>query len=546
MSILDRLEWDEDGLPTGWPADQGVETLGIGALAWGEAYLAQPDGDTAGRPWSWRMNQARFVAWWYAVDDGGYFFFRRGQIVLPKGAGKSPLAAALVCTEFGGPVVFSHWQHPEAPYGQRGAVGKRQASPVVQLAAIAESATDQTMGLVRSMLDEGDAHLVIPNLDPGIMRVRSKYGIIERLTASARSGEGKRPTFAALDETHHWITSNNGHELARVIRRNLGKVSGRSIETTNTWRPDEDSVAEQTYEFSQAMKEMGKSDGVLRWHPIAHVESLSDEEEVREALNKLYADSPWVDVERIIEEIHDPATPAADSRRFYLNEVVSVDDALVTDAEWKACADKDLRPLEANDTITLGFDGGKTDDATALVACRVEDRAMFVLGVWQKPKHLGRKDHWEVSRPAVDGTVREALLKYDVAAFYADVALWESYVDLWGEMCKKTVSVHASPNNAVAWDMRGRPEKLTHATEALVGGILDMSVKHNGDARLREHVLNTRRNPNRWGMSFRKESRESPKKVDLFAAMQLADMARYDFVQSGKKRRKRGKGMIVI
>jgi hypothetical protein len=50
---------------------------------------------------------------------------------------------------------------------------------------------------------------------------------------------------------------------------------------------------------------------------------------------------------------------------------------------------------------------------------------------------------------------------------------------------------------------------------------------------MRRHVLNVRRRPNRYGISFGKESRESPHKVDAFAAAQLADMARHDLLESG-------------
>src|SRR5437764_11690557 len=95
-----------DGLPEGMPSEYGVPTLGWGVLGWGEAMLAQPDGESAGEQWRWTDGQARIVAWWYAVDKSGRWLFRRGQIVLPKGSGKSPLAAALSCCALGADVVF--------------------------------------------------------------------------------------------------------------------------------------------------------------------------------------------------------------------------------------------------------------------------------------------------------------------------------------------------------------------------------------------------------------------------------------------------------
>jgi hypothetical protein len=101
--ILERLEWAEDGLPVGWPEDQGVRSAGPEVLAWTETTLSQPDGDRAGEHWQWRESQSRFVLWWYALDEEGVYLWRRAQVVLPKGSGKSPMAAALACAELAGP-----------------------------------------------------------------------------------------------------------------------------------------------------------------------------------------------------------------------------------------------------------------------------------------------------------------------------------------------------------------------------------------------------------------------------------------------------------
>ena len=75
--------------------------------------------------------------------------------------------------------------------------------------------------------------------------------------------------------------------------------------------------------------------------------------------------------------------------------------------------------------------------------------------------------------------------------------------------------------------------KLGEGTEVVV------RLVHDGGGLLRRHVLNTRRRPNRWGISFGKERRDSPRKVDGFAAMQLADMARADVVTQQTKTRPR-------
>ena len=76
--------------------------------------------------------------------------------------------------------------------------------------------------------------------------------------------------------------------------------------------------------------------------------------------------------------------------------------------------------------------------------------------------------------------------------------------------------------------------------------IFDGKLGHDGDPALRRHVLNARRRSNNYGVSFGKESRESPRKVDLYAALMLAHEALYDLRTRAKKARKRtGRGYFL-
>jgi hypothetical protein len=62
-------------------------TLGWQALAWTAEWLRQPDGPDAGGPWTYTNEQARFLLWWYAVDERGQFVYRRGMLRRLKGWG---------------------------------------------------------------------------------------------------------------------------------------------------------------------------------------------------------------------------------------------------------------------------------------------------------------------------------------------------------------------------------------------------------------------------------------------------------------------------
>jgi len=49
--------------------------------------LQQPDGPNAGAPWAFTDEQARFIAWWFAVDSKGRWIYRRGTLRRMKGWG---------------------------------------------------------------------------------------------------------------------------------------------------------------------------------------------------------------------------------------------------------------------------------------------------------------------------------------------------------------------------------------------------------------------------------------------------------------------------
>lgn len=529
-----------------------TKTLGFGVIGWIEANLVQPDGDKAGDPYRLTPEQINFVLWFYAVDAAGRFICRRGVLRRAKGWGKSPFVAALCLAELCGPVRFGGWSMDGEP------IGIPHPAPWINLAGVSLDQTNNTMVTILGMVQGVEDDLA---LDTGLTRVYTTDGRNGRLlpiTANSATQEGARPSFAILDETHHWTAGNGGTALARVIRRNLAKSrdgAARSLETTNAHEPGADSVAEDSYLAHRAILEgRAASSGLLydsRESP-GSVDLGSAPETLLEALEATYGDSArtaanpagWVDLERIREEIYDPDTPPEDARRFYLNQIVAAADSWVSPAEFDANLRPDLAPLSDGEAVALGFDGSLRDDSTALVAVRMSDGAPFLLGLWEKPEGP-QGAGWEVDKTKVRGTVAHEFERLDVLAFFADVALWETDVDAWRAEHGERLLVKAKPGHAVAWDMRTKQADTVRAVEALHRRIVDREAPHDGNLAFRRHVLNARRRPNRWGVSFGKETRESPKKVDALAAWVLADMARQRCISEGVMGRRKKVGRLV-
>lgn len=540
-----------------FPLDNSIKTLGWGVALWMETYLLQPDGDHAGEAFTLTREQLNFLLWFYAIDANGKYIYRRATLRRSKGWGKSPLLAAITLAELAGPVIFSHWDGDVA-------IGKQHPMPWIVVAGIALVQTENTMAAIRAMasgakfydeydLDEnsiGKTRIILPN-----------GAKIVPITASSRAQEGARPTFAILDETHHWTASNGGHALAEVIRRNLAKTNSRAIETTNAHAPGEDSTAEKSYLAYLAQREGKTLDEAILYDSREAPSGidLGDPDAVREGLVAAYGDAVWIDIDRILAEIYDPNTSPEESRRFYLNQIVAAADSWIAPHELDANFQGDIAPLtygpadqsrgwKRGDTVTLGFDGSLTDDSTALVATRVEDGAAFLLAIWEKPEGpTGR--NWEVPKSEVRGVVDNVFATLDVVAFFSDVAYWETDIDAWRDQYQERLIVKATTKHAIGWDMRGHLMETTRSAEALNRAIVekempwgphvllnDNSVR--ADEVLKRHILNGRRRLNRWGVSFGKESRESPKKVDALAALTLSRMARSRVLAEGKFRRR--------
>jgi len=190
--------------------------------------------------------------------------------------------------------------------------------------------------------------------------------------------------------------------------------------------------------------------------------------------------------------------------------------------------------LQRGDEIVLGFDGGKTDDATALIAMRISDRFVIPIHIWQKPD-VESAVPWRINELEVDSMVHMAFREYKVRAFFADVALWESYIAEWADLYREKLLIKASPQSAIGYDMRQNRKRTTLANEALMQSVFDGKTVHDGDPLLRRHALNAKRHENEYGLTFRKDSRESNNKVDAYAAMLLCHIAHVALAESGKR-----------
>lgn len=510
-------------------------TLGWEIAAWCTEYLHDPTGEG---PWVFTLEQLRWMLWWFAIDEHGEFIYRTGVNQRLKGWGKDPLAAVLCLVELCGPSRFSHWNKDGKP------VGKSHPAAWVQIAAVNQSQTRNTAALFPILMSE--RFMAEYQIRPGAELIYAKNSRcrLEAVTSSFRALEGGRSTFVLLNETHHWILGNKGIQMYETVDGNATKMDGRYLAITNAYLPGEDSVAERMREAYIKTAE-GKTEdvGVMYDSLEAPSHAPMDRRVLPVLLDMVRGDAVWLKIPTIMKSIMNGTMAVSRSRRMWLNQVWAQEDALYGPPQWDPLEVE--AELNAGDEIVLGFDGGKTDDATALVAIRVRDSVVFPIGVWEKPDGPSGEG-WEIDRELVDSVVHETFQLYEVKGFYADVALWESYISDWERHYAEGLAVKAEGFSSIGWDMRQSLKKVTRAHERLMRTIFDGKLWHNGDRTLRRHVLNARQAHNNYGISFRKESRESPRKVDAYAAMLLAFECLHDLNSRGKTVKKRtGRGYFM-
>jgi hypothetical protein len=541
--------WQRDPETGAWVLPE--RTLGWVVLGWTAEYLRQPDGPDAGKPWRYTDEQARFMLWWYAVDEHGRFIYRSGMLRRVKGWGKDPVGATICATEFVGPCRFGGWDAAGDP------VAIPHPASWVLTAAVAKDQTRNTMTLFPGLFSDAAINEYAVDLGKEIIYAQRGKCRLEAVTSSPRAIEGPRASFVLKNETQHWLLNNDGHEMSKVIARNATKSrdgSSRVLAISNAHEPGEDSDAERDYEAWLAIQQgKSRSTGFLYDSLEAPPETdLANELQLRAALVAARGDSDWLDEDRHVEEIYDPRNSPSTSRRFYLNQIVAAEDAWIAPVDYDSLkGDETVEQLADGEEGTLGFDGSKTDDHTVLMFCRLSDGYTFTLGNWDPEEHDG-----EAPRELIDGTVRNALERFTVCAFFGDLEGWESYIDAWALDYGKSFEIKATAKHAIAWDMRGHQKEATIEIGRLHDEIeesakaireeRDPVFRHDGNKRTEQHFHNARRWPNTWGVTVRKEHRESKRKIDAVPATMLARMARRIVLANPKRKKKRtGKAAFV-
>lgn len=504
-------------------------TLGWQIIHWAETNLLMPD-ETDGTPWKFTAEQRRFILWLYEVDEEGVFVWRTAVLQRLKGWGKDPIAAVLALVELIGPCRFEGWAKVDMPDKglYRGdPVAKDNPAGWVQIAAVSQKQTQNTMKLFHGLVSDDlkkKYRIIINALSVTAYGGRRQ---IEAVTKSPRSMEGNRPSFVILNETHHFLESNQGIAMAEAANRNATKSKGgqaRRLSITNAYAPHERSYAQrqrETYLETEAglrvntgvLYDSLEADSDTRLTPWKDrpekPDDMSDElyKETQEIMlrawlsavtSSIRGDADWLGTGlhgSVVDSILSGEDPPNTSKRFYFNVSTTPEDIFVDPAAVKLAIDRVVKSVvdqtgtswleaawgivDTDDEIVMFGDGSKSDDSTALVGCRLSDGYTFLIGLWQKPPG-DRGENWLAPRETVNQRVSEAFARFNIVGFWFDPShttddeegsrYWDDYCDLWMRTYSTRLKLWATKTghrtHAVMWDMTSHERAALFVTGA--------------------------------------------------------------------------------
>lgn len=541
------------------PGHDRNRSLGWLYAAWVEHFCLHGPGDVQGEPVVLDDELLGFGVDCYALGEDGRRLHDDAFLSRAKGRAKSESASFFVQFEAFGPCRFAGWAQGGETLRRHGFIYRYQPGepmgrpvryPFIRCLATEEEQAGNTYDNVYFNLTEGPLGEELPRDAAGLTRILIPGGgEIRPSTAANASKDGGKESFVVFDETHLYVTPELRRMYATVSRNKSKRKAAQpwALQTSTMYQPGDRSVAEGTHERAAAIR-----DGRVREHRLLydHREApadvdLTSRSAIVAALAEAYGPAAdWMDLDGIVDrEFWNIERDVEDSRRYFFNQPTGARDAWVSAPELKVNATDVV--LSRGETIVLFFDGSVSDDATGLVAVRMDDGAGFVLGCWERPEgHAG--EGWTVDKADVDRRVREVHSLFDVAAFFADVREFEQYIDSWADELGREYVIDAVAGRSrhrVAWDMRGHGAEFTAAAERHLVDIRDGGAPYEDPAlpsagpwaaSLVRHTLNARRAPNKHGVSVAKEGRESPRKIDLAVCWIGARMVRRTVLASPK------------
>lgn len=496
-------------------------TLGPEVCDFIEAKLVHGPGDVLGRPAEILDEVRLFIYRLYEVyprdhPQAGRRRFKRSVLSRRKGFAKTEIGAWLTIVELDpeGPVRCDGWREEQGVWVP---VGRSVTDPYIPIVATGEDQAEELgYGAVKAILENCD----LGNFyDIGLERImhRDRPGKVEAVASSPNARDGARTSFQWFDETHRFIMTRLKEAHATMLR-NIPKrmaADAHSLETSTMYGPGEDSIAEMSHRYAEAIAAGQVEDPRLLFdhRQASETHDLETKAGLRAAIIEASGDAlVYTDVESVAADFRDPNTDKEIWRRWWLNQRRRRSSRWLPADAWERLAvpDRNAETLRGQ-RIVLWFDGSYARDSTVLGGTTIEEKPhSFLIRAWERPPH---QPTWRTPVNEVKAAVEDAMESYEVVEFAPDPPGWRSEVEEWEATYGETV---------VRFDTN-QPTRMGPAADefeqAVRGELTDdgehvTGLTHDGDPLVARHVGNcVVKQSGKYRLPV-KESQDSPLKID--------------------------------
>lgn len=497
--------------------------------------------------------------------------FQRGALEWRKGLAKTEFAAWVCGLEL----------HPEAPvrtdiWDGDDPIGRPVAFPYIpMMATTEEQVSELAYGVLKYVLEESpDADLFDISLER-IIRLNEHGradGMAVPVSNSPGSRDGALTTFQHFDEPHRLSLPRQlqAHETMAANLTKRPMEDPWAFYTSTAGEPGQNSIQEQVRGEAEKIDRGEIEDPALfffaRWAGDEHRDLMprpatKAEPEVtpKQAMqNRIAAIAEATgpageygpgQFESIAKNWDRPQADTAYLERVWLNRWRKSHSRMfdaIRIAELAKAGEG--REIPAGAFITLGFDGARYRDSTALVATEIETGLQQLLGLWERPENV---DEWEVPEDEVTDLVTDTMKRFDVWKLYGDPPHWTETLGSWaGKWPDQVEEWWTNYKKRAAYAAREYAEAMA-SRSVTFGGVDDPDRDFLAHSDFIRHLTNTGTKDTRLlddegkplFIMAKPEGRQLMK-IDASVAGNLSWKARLDAIAAGAKPRKKPKNRI--
>jgi len=457
-------------------------------------YFSHPKGPMIGQPFQLEPWQQRFLHEFYKRDKQGRRVYRLGLLGVPRGNGKTPLAAGLGLYE----------------------LLSRTDAPEVYFAACSKEQAGIGLSFARSFVEQGGlADWVTVKK---ALSCTARSGVMQVISSEGRLQHGRAPAAALIDELWAFETARE-QQTYTALSSALHKREDAYLLAITTAGYDKHSLLGRIYEAALAWPDVTTSkngcltiakdtdNGQLLYWYGAPEHADPDDQKIWRSANP----ASWIKLRDLQRQLHDPGLGELEFRRLHLNQWTRSRDAWLPGNLWsQLCSDHEI-PEGA--PIYVGVDIGLHHDSTAVcIAHRLEDgRIALRAHVWATDPNAAAHTHvpgGTMQLELVEAHLRNLKQRYQLREVAYDPRFFERSAQLLGRQGLTMI------------EFQQASAPMADAYQAFYQAATEHQLTHDGDPILAAHIDATAADKTERGWKVRKL--KSSQHIDACVAAVLA------------------------